>query len=96
MSSIKVQVSLAGDVETGVSVMRVEREMDAGPSAIVRRTPIGAEETTGEPGPFGLADDGPGGSLQLTHPLVAVHPDHHELAPARPARHDVPVPGGEP
>ncbi len=39
---------LAGDVETGVSVMRVEREMDAGPSAVVRRTPIGARETTGE------------------------------------------------
>ncbi len=39
---------LAGDLETGVSVMRVEREMDAGPSAIVRRTPIGADETTGE------------------------------------------------
>ena len=28
--------------------MRVEREMDAGPSALVRRTPIGAHETTGE------------------------------------------------
>ena len=39
---------LAGDAETGVSVMRVEREMDAGPSAIMRRTPIGAEETSGE------------------------------------------------
>ncbi len=39
---------LAGDLETGVSVMRVEREMDAGPSALVRRTPIGVSETTGE------------------------------------------------
>ena len=39
---------LAGDLETGVSVMRIEREMDAGPSAIVRRTPIAAGETTGE------------------------------------------------
>ena len=39
---------LAGDAETGVSVMRVERAMDAGPSAVVRRTPIGADETTGE------------------------------------------------
>ena len=39
---------LAGDRETGVSVMRVEREMDAGPVAVVRRTPIGAEETAGE------------------------------------------------
>jgi methionyl-tRNA formyltransferase len=39
---------LAGDAETGVSVMRVERAMDAGPSAVVRRTPIGADESTGE------------------------------------------------
>jgi methionyl-tRNA formyltransferase len=39
---------LAGDAETGVSVMRVEREMDAGPSAVVHRTPIGSDETTGE------------------------------------------------
>jgi methionyl-tRNA formyltransferase len=39
---------LAGDLETGVSVMRVEREMDAGPSAVLRRTPISANETTGE------------------------------------------------
>jgi len=27
--------------------MRVEREMDAGPTAVVRRTPIGADETAG-------------------------------------------------
>jgi methionyl-tRNA formyltransferase len=39
---------LAGDAETGISVMRVEREMDAGPVALVRRTPIGPEETAGE------------------------------------------------
>lgn len=39
---------LAGDAETGVSVMRVEREMDAGPVAHVVRTPIGTEETAGE------------------------------------------------
>jgi methionyl-tRNA formyltransferase len=38
---------LAGDAETGISVMRVDREMDAGPVASVRRTPIGADETTG-------------------------------------------------
>lgn len=41
---------LAGDAETGISVMRVEREMDAGPVALVRRTPIGPEETAGELG----------------------------------------------
>jgi methionyl-tRNA formyltransferase len=39
---------LAGDAETGVSVMRVDREMDAGPTALVRATPIGDDETTGE------------------------------------------------
>lgn len=38
---------LAGDAESGVSVMRVEREMDAGPSAVVHRTEVGADETTG-------------------------------------------------
>jgi len=39
---------LAGDAETGVSVMRVEREMDAGAVALVKRTPIGEHETAGE------------------------------------------------
>ena len=39
---------LAGDAETGISVMRVEREMDAGPVALVRRLAIGPEETCGE------------------------------------------------
>jgi len=38
---------LAGDAETGISVMRVDREMDAGPVALVRVTPIGDDETTG-------------------------------------------------
>ena len=39
---------LAGDAETGISVMRVERTMDTGPVALERRTPIGPEETAGE------------------------------------------------
>ncbi len=39
---------LAGDPTTGVSVMRVEREMDAGPVALVRELAIGLEETGGE------------------------------------------------
>lgn len=39
---------LEGDAETGISVMRVEREMDAGPVLLRRRTPIGPEETRGE------------------------------------------------
>lgn len=39
---------LAGDTETGISVMRVEREMDSGPVSLVRRTEIGPDETCGE------------------------------------------------
>ena len=38
---------LAGERETGISVMRVEREMDAGAVALVRRTAIGDEEDAG-------------------------------------------------
>ncbi len=38
---------LGGERETGISVMRVEREMDAGPVALVRRTPIGEEDDAG-------------------------------------------------
>jgi methionyl-tRNA formyltransferase len=43
-----VRAILDGAEETGISVMRVEREMDAGPVALVRRTRIGPEETGGE------------------------------------------------
>lgn len=39
---------LAGDAETGISVMRIEREMDAGPVAAIARTPIGPRENTVE------------------------------------------------
>lgn len=39
---------LAGDAETGISVMRIEKEMDAGPVAAVVRTPIGPHENTAE------------------------------------------------
>ena len=38
---------LAGDTETGVSVMRLEREMDAGPVAAMRSIAIGPDETAG-------------------------------------------------
>ena len=38
---------LAGDAETGVSVMRVEREMDAGAVMLAKRTPIGAGDDAG-------------------------------------------------
>ena len=39
---------LDGDTETGISVMRIEREMDAGPVAAVARIPIGERENTAE------------------------------------------------
>jgi methionyl-tRNA formyltransferase len=42
------QAILDGEAETGVSVMRVEREMDAGPVALVMRTPIESRENTAE------------------------------------------------
>ena len=42
------QAILDGEKHTGVSVMRVERAMDAGPVALARPIEIGAEETTGE------------------------------------------------
>ena len=39
---------LAGDEQTGISVMRVEKEMDAGAVALTRVTRIGNQEDTGE------------------------------------------------
>ncbi len=42
------QAILEGEAETGVSVMRVEREMDSGPVALVLRTAIEARENTAE------------------------------------------------
>jgi len=39
---------LAGDARTGVSIMRVEKEMDAGAVALVRRTEIREQENTAE------------------------------------------------
>jgi methionyl-tRNA formyltransferase len=38
---------LAGDPETGISIMRVEREMDAGAVCLVKRHPVGADATRG-------------------------------------------------
>lgn len=38
---------LAGDAETGISVMRVEKEMDAGAVMLTKRTPIAASEDAG-------------------------------------------------
>jgi methionyl-tRNA formyltransferase len=42
------QAILDGESETGVSVMRIEREMDGGPVALMLRTPIEPRENTAE------------------------------------------------
>lgn len=39
---------LAGDPETGVSIMQLEAGLDTGPVFAVARTPVGATETAGE------------------------------------------------
>lgn len=39
---------MAGDAETGVSIMRMEEGLDTGPVLLARALPIGPEETTGE------------------------------------------------
>jgi methionyl-tRNA formyltransferase len=39
---------LDGEAETGISVMRVEKEMDAGAVALVAKTPIGEDENAAE------------------------------------------------
>jgi methionyl-tRNA formyltransferase len=39
---------LAGDRETGVSLMRIERALDSGPVYATARTPIGSTETAGD------------------------------------------------
>jgi methionyl-tRNA formyltransferase len=39
---------MAGDVETGVMVMRIEEGLDTGPVCLTERTPIAEDETAGE------------------------------------------------
>ena len=39
---------IAGDTETGVTIMRLVRELDAGPMLAIRRRPIGPDETSAE------------------------------------------------
>ena len=42
------QAVLSGDTETGVTIMRVVRELDAGPMLATARVPIAPDATTGE------------------------------------------------
>jgi methionyl-tRNA formyltransferase len=39
---------IAGNTETGVTIMRLIAELDAGPTFAMRRRPIGPDETSGE------------------------------------------------
>ncbi len=39
---------MAGDSETGVAIMQMEKGLDTGPVLLMERTPIGTQETTGE------------------------------------------------
>jgi methionyl-tRNA formyltransferase len=39
---------MAGDAETGISIMRMEAGLDTGPVLLETRTPIGAEDTTAD------------------------------------------------
>ena len=39
---------IAGDDETGVTIMRVVKELDAGPMFAIARRPIGPDETSVE------------------------------------------------
>ncbi|MFX7040789.1 formyltransferase family protein, partial [Acinetobacter baumannii] len=38
----------AGDTETGVCLMQMEKGLDTGPVLLAQKTPIGPEETGGE------------------------------------------------
>lgn len=42
------QAILAGDAETGISLMQMDAGLDTGPVIVQRSTPIGADETAGE------------------------------------------------
>ena len=68
-----VRAMLAGEKRTGISVMRVEREMDAGPVALVRETAIEPLENAAE-----LA--------ARPAPIAAAATPHAPLAPEAPLR----------
>ena len=67
------QAILEGEAETGISVMRVEREMDTGPVGLVRTTPIGRHEN----------------SLELTERLAGLAADAIAEAVDRIARDEI-------
>jgi methionyl-tRNA formyltransferase len=60
---------LAGDIETGITIMRVVRELDAGPMLAAVREPIGPDQTTEELEPL-LATRGAELLLATVHRLA--------------------------
>jgi len=78
---------LAGDTETGVSVMRLEREMDAGPVAAMRSIAIGPDETAGSLAErlAQLTADAVGDTVEdIAADRVAWTPQDHSLATLAP------------
>jgi methionyl-tRNA formyltransferase len=73
---------LAGDAETGVSIMRMESGLDTGPVLLAHRTPIGPRESAGEL-ESRLAQAG--GTL-LVEALDALAAGRAVLTPQEPAR----------
>jgi len=81
------QAILDGEKYTGVSVMRVEREMDTGPVALAHRIEIGEQENTGEL-TGRLADLAAQALLEAVESIAAgrdqwteQNPEHASLAP---------------
>jgi methionyl-tRNA formyltransferase len=74
---------MAGDAETGVSIMRIEQGLDAGPVCLVERIPIGREETAGDLHDR-LAELGARlmvrALAELERGTLACHPQHDEAA----------------
>lgn len=77
-----IQSAIAnGDAETGITIMHLIRELDAGDIISVKKTPIGAQETAGELHDR-LADLGP---AALTKGLDILSKDHRAGTPQDPA-----------
>lgn len=68
---------MAGDVETGAMVMRMDEGLDTGPVCLTERTPIGPDETAGE-----LHDRlAPLGAALMVRALSALEAGQMECAP---------------
>jgi methionyl-tRNA formyltransferase len=76
---------MRGEAETGVSIMQMDEGMDTGPVLLTVRTPIGPDETAGEPGPPRLADIGAGALVEALARLATLTPAAQPHAEATPA-----------